>query len=586
MKTLRLHGTRRLLPVAAALIAWCVASLPAFGQEDPTWESLEPTLINGDNDAQEQAVISMIKLHDEKADAVLQGFLDRVIYIYSTEPPPEPSDELPDGALTETATETVEVAAHAELVFLGDESERDGETFTTMLDAWERQPLIAADGSALVVPTSRLMGGDLGRRVRKMATELLALHDPDPQERRTAALYLGRQGDKRFISLLESAREFEPNRWTRRAIEEGIQLTYFADPDPSVRAKAARELGNLKSAAGIAFFEEVLLNASESNEDVLAAMTASIKGMERWGIVTTIIQTVWNGASLASILAVIALGLGITFGLMRVINMAHGELMLVGAYTTYVLQKAFASSAALSSVSVLVSIPMAFAMAALIGILIEYAVVRHLYGRPLDTLLATFGISLIMQQGARHLFGAANVDIASPAWLTGGWQIVTGVVLPYNRIFIVMLSVGCIALTYLVLLKSGAGLKIRAVTQNREMAACLGIKTRSVDRWTFAFGSGLAGVAGCALSQLGNVGPDLGQTYIVDSFMVVVLGGVGKLAGTIFGAGAIGGGNKILEALTSSPVVGKVILLLLLILFLQRNPQGIFPAKGRFEESA
>ncbi|MEO2005240.1 MAG: urea ABC transporter permease subunit UrtB, partial [Candidatus Poribacteria bacterium] len=372
-------------------------------------------------------------------------------------------------------------------------------------------------------------------------------------------------------------------KWTRRGIEEAIEVIHLDSADPAVRIEAVRRLAAMHSGYALSVFGKALEAESEKDADVAEAMRLAVARIERWGIVKKIVQTTWNGVSLASILAVIAVGLAITFGLMKVINMAHGELMLVGAYATYFVQVAFKAFLPQSVFGMypILAIPIAFVTAAIFGVVIEHLIVRHLYGRPLDTLLATFGVSLALQQLARHSFGAQNVDIASPAWLTGGWQIITGVVLPYNRLYILVLGATCILGTYFVLLRSSAGLRIRAVTQNRQMSASLGIATRKVDRWTFAFGSGLAGVGGCALSQLGNVGPDLGQTYIIDAFMVVVLGGVGKLAGVICGAFMIGGGNKILEGVTSSPVAGKVLVLVALILFLQKNPLGIFPDKGR-----
>jgi len=362
----------------------------------------------------------------------------------------------------------------------------------------------------------------------------------------------------------------------------------LADTEPAVRIDAVERLASLHSGYALDAFGKAVEAGTEEDADVVAAMQAAILSIERWGILTKVVQTTWTSVSLASVLAVIAVGLAITFGLMKVINMAHGELMLVGAYATYMVQGVFAAALPESAFALypILAIPVAFVTAAALGVVLEHVIVRHLYGRPLDTLLATFGVSLMLQQLARHTFGAQNVDIASPGWLTGGWQVITGVVLPYNRLYILALSALCAVGAYLVLLRSSAGLRIRAVTQNRQMSASLGIATRKVDRWTFAFGSGLAGVGGCALSQLGNVGPDLGQTYIIDAFMVVVLGGVGKLAGVICGAFMIGGGNKILEQVTSSPVLGKVLVLAALILFLQKNPLGIFPDKGRHEESA
>jgi urea transport system permease protein len=293
----------------------------------------------------------------------------------------------------------------------------------------------------------------------------------------------------------------------------------------------------------------------------------------------------FQGVSLSSILLLMALGLAIIFGLMGVINMAHGELMALGAYTTYVTQGWFQGHAAgLFDYYFLVALPLSFLVAGMAGFVLERGVIRFLYGRPLETLLLTWGISLMIQQGLRLWFGAANVDVISPTWLSGGVPVMVGIQLPFNRLFIIGLATVAVAGMYLLLFKTDGGLRIRAVTQNRGMAACLGVRSRRVDALTFALGAGLAGIAGCALTQIGNVGPELGQNYIVDSFMVVVTGGVGKLLGTILAALGIGGLNKIIEP-AAGAVFGKVAILVLVILFIQRRPSGLFAAKGRYADS-
>jgi urea transport system permease protein len=280
-----------------------------------------------------------------------------------------------------------------------------------------------------------------------------------------------------------------------------------------------------------------------------------------------------------------ALGLAIVFGLMGVINMAHGELMALGAYTTFVTQGWFQDHAPDSfGYYFLVALPLSFLVAGAAGFALERGVIRFLYGRPLETLLLTWGISLMIQQGLRLWFGAANVDVLSPKWLSGGVPVMVGVQLPYNRLFIIGLATVAVGGMYLLLFKTDAGLRIRAVTQNRGMAACLGVRSRRVDALTFALGAGLAGLAGCALTQIGNVGPELGQNYIVDSFMVVVTGGVGKLLGTILAAVGIGGLNKIIEPGLGA-VFGKVVILVFVILFIQRRPSGLFASKGRYADS-
>ena len=275
-----------------------------------------------------------------------------------------------------------------------------------------------------------------------------------------------------------------------------------------------------------------------------------------------------------------ALGLAIVFGLMGVINMAHGELMALGAYTTFVVQGWFPAHLPGSfDYYFLVALPISFLVSGAAGFVLERGVIRFLYGRPLETLLLTWGISLIIQQGLRLWFGAANVDVAAPRWLSGGIPVMIGVQLPYNRIFIIGLAAVSVTAMYLLLFRTDAGLRIRAVTQNRGMAACLGVRARWVDAATFALGAGLAGLAGCAITQIGNVGPELGQNYIVDSFMVVVTGGVGKLLGSIIAALGIGGLNKIIEP-SMGAVFGKVLILVVVILFIQRRPSGCSPPRA------
>jgi len=283
--------------------------------------------------------------------------------------------------------------------------------------------------------------------------------------------------------------------------------------------------------------------------------------------------------SLGSILMLAALGLAITYGLMGVINMAHGELIMIGAYTAYVVQNAF-RQLGLFEWYLLAAVPAAFAAAALVGMLLERAVIRWLYGRPLETLLATWGISLVLIQCVRTLFGAQNVLVENPAWMSGGIAALSNLVLPWNRIAIIVFAALVLAAIGLLLARTRLGLYVRGVTQNREMASCVGVPTARVDTLAFGLGAGIAGLAGCALSQLGNVGPDLGQGYIVDSFMVVVFGGVGQLAGTVYAALVLGFGNKFLEA-SSGAVIAKIVVLVFIIVFIQHRPQGLFALKGR-----
>lgn len=290
----------------------------------------------------------------------------------------------------------------------------------------------------------------------------------------------------------------------------------------------------------------------------------------------------FNGLSVSSILLLIALGLAITFGLMKVINMAHGELIMIGAYAAYVMQNLFQSYMPKGAFGwyFAAAIPFSFAVSFLVGLLLESTLIRFLYGRPLDSLLATWGVGLMLQQLARTIFGAPNVGVTSPSWLDGGATILGDVVLPYKRLFIIGLVAAVLLVMYLYINRSHAGRRMRAVMQNRDMAACLGISTRRVDAVTFAIGSGIAGIAGCALTLMGPIGPSIGTYYIVDAFMVVVLGGVGKLVGTVLGALGIGLSNTLFEYWTTASL-GKVIVFLCIVAFLQWRPSGLIAMRTR-----
>ena len=410
------------------------------------------------------------------------------------------------------------------------------------------------------------------------------LASPDAEARRGAALKLGHQADAGAAAVVEAAiaKETVPN--VRHALEEALALIRLAHGEPAVRVLAAQALGGLHSFDGMPALQRLAAETSASRAEREAA-TVAIRQIERWSLLVRTLETAFQGASLASILLLMALGLAIVFGLMGVINMAHGELMALGAYSTFVVQNIFrARWPEWFNAYFVVALPVAFIVAALVGVVLERCVIRRLYGRPLETLLLTWGASLIIQQGLRLWFGAANVDVSSPSWLSGGFALMTGLTLPFNRLFIIGLAAMSVAAMYWLLFGTGAGLRIRAVTQNRGMSSCLGVRAGWVDATTFALGAGLAGLAGAALTQIGNVGPSLGQNYIVDSFMVVVTGGVGKLAGTILAAAGIGGLNKGIEPALGA-VFAKVAILLLVILFLQRRPAGLFATRGRSAEA-
>jgi len=323
----------------------------------------------------------------------------------------------------------------------------------------------------------------------------------------------------------------------------------------------------------------------ESDEEVRKALASSLASVSRRVALGEHAATVFAGVSLGSILLLAALGLAITYGLMGVINLAHGELVMIGAYATWLTQQFFrANLPERFDAYLLAAIPVSFLAAAAVGAVLERLVIRHLYGRALETLLATWGISLILMQAVRSLFGAQNVAVENPSWLSGGLAILPNLVLPWNRIAIIGFALVVVATVALLLARTRLGLFVRAATQNRTMARCVGVPTARVDTLAFALGAGVAGLAGCALSQVGNVGPDLGQGYIVDSFMVVVLGGVGQIAGAVYAGLGLGILNKLLEGMAGA-VIAKIVLLVLIIVFIQKRPQGIFALKGRSAEA-
>ncbi|MCK4708681.1 MAG: urea ABC transporter permease subunit UrtB, partial [Gammaproteobacteria bacterium] len=322
------------------------------------------------------------------------------------------------------------------------------------------------------------------------------------------------------------------------------------------------------------------LSESSPDKAVRTAASRAVEKIEQRVSMFGYLETLFFGLSLGSILALAAIGLAITFGVMGVINMAHGELIMIGAYTTYVVQLLMPNHIGMS---ILVAIPAAFMVSALVGIAIERGVIRFLYGRPLETLLATFGISLVLQQTVRSIFSPLNRSVETPEWMSGSMQINSLLSITYNRLYIFIFCLIVFALLYLVMKKTSLGLNVRAVSQNRSMARAMGIRAEWVDAMTFGLGSGIAGVAGVALSQITNVGPNLGQAYIVDSFMVVVFGGVGNLFGTLISGLSLGVVGKFLEPVTGA-VLSKILVLIFIILFIQKRPRGLFPQKGRAAE--
>ncbi|WP_373388933.1 urea ABC transporter permease subunit UrtB [Pseudomonas alcaligenes] len=441
---------------------------------------------------------------------------------------------------------------------------------------------VAAEGEALPASTPKKLR--LNNRLRGLLANVQAsqqLLAAEPATRLAAAQQLQKSAKPAQLELLNARVAGEQDEAVRAALALALANLQLVDPDPAVRLSAVRLLGESGDPLARTRLEGLLADGVESDAAVRTAAETSLAQVKRRLLVGELLGQAFSGLSLGSILLLAALGLAITFGLLGVINMAHGEMLMLGAYTTYMVQIAFQNFApGYLALYPLAALPVAFFVTAAIGMALERTVIRHLYGRPLETLLATWGISLILIQAVRVIFGAQNVEVANPGWLSGGVQVLPNLVLPYSRMVIIGFALFVVALTWLLLNKTRLGLNVRAVTQNRNMAACCGVPTGQVDMLAFGLGSGIAGLGGVALSQIGNVGPDLGQSYIIDSFLVVVLGGVGQLAGSVMAAFGLGIANKLLEPQIGA-VLGKILILALIILFIQKRPQGLFALKGR-----
>ncbi|MEO5735024.1 MAG: urea ABC transporter permease subunit UrtB [Rubrivivax sp.] len=411
----------------------------------------------------------------------------------------------------------------------------------------------------------------------------LQLDSADMSVRRAAVEALVQLSlDEAQLPLIARALAAETDVGLRAVLDRMRATIQIGAADPALRLAAATALADSQQPAVASLLRERLAEGVEADPQVRKALTQALGDIEsrlRWGGRFGVLFT---GISLGSILLLAALGLAITYGLMGVINMAHGELIMIGAYATYFVQNAFRAwlPAAAFDWYIVAAVPAAFLASALVGAVLERGVIRFLYGRPLETLLATWGISLILMQSVRTLFGAQNVGVENPSWLSGGLQVLPNLVLPYNRLAIIAFAMAVLAGMALLISRTRLGLFVRGVTQNRRMAACVGIDTARVDTLAFSLGAGIAGLAGCALSQVGNVGPDLGQSTIVDSFLVVVLGGVGQLAGTVYAGLGLGVLNKLLEGWQGA-VLAKIMVLLMIVVFIQKRPQGMFALKGR-----
>lgn len=409
----------------------------------------------------------------------------------------------------------------------------------------------------------------------------LGLNSPDPAIRLQAVDGLLGQTGEEIIERIGAQLKVEPDTKVQERLRLALSVSMALDNSASTQARTAAvdSLSEFKQAIVLQTLNK--LHPQSLDPELSAAVDKGLAKYHQSQQFYSGVETVFFGLSLGSVLVLAGIGLAITFGVMGVINMAHGELIMIGAYTTYVMQQLFPQHV---GVALLLSIPMAFIISGLVGIVIERSVIRHLYGRPLETLLATFGISLILQQAVRSIFSPLNRSVSTPDWMAGAWEFNPMLSLTYNRLYIILFCALVFISMVMILKRTPLGLQVRAVSQNRAMARAMGIRSERVDALTFGLGSGVAGVAGVALSQLTNVGPNMGQAYIIDSFMVVVFGGVGNLWGTLVAGLGLGLFNKLLEPWAGA-VLAKILMLVFIILFIQKRPRGLFPQRGRAAES-
>jgi len=467
------------------------------------------------------------------------------------------------------AADTVKVAGNRAYIVYGDE----------VKDAATGQVTALPDGAEDVVNNNRMSSEiEAALGVGKLMSKDIAV--------RTEGIdALNKAADESKLGVIDKALAAETDSKLQGLLKTVRAKAMLVAQDPTMRIEATKALAEDATPEARALLMERLQDPEESNGSVKAALQYALDKVNRkltWGEHAGVVFT---GISLGSILLLAALGLAITYGLMGVINMAHGELMMIGAYATFAVQNVFRTYfPGAFDWYIVLAVPASFLASALVGAILERSVFRFLYGRPLETLLASWGVSLVLMQAVRTVFGAQNVQVENPSWMSGGFDILSNLTLPYNRLVIIAFAALVLIGMTLLIAKTRLGLFVRSVTQNRPMASCMGVNTARVDTMAFALGAGIAGLAGCALSQIGNVGPDLGQNYIVDSFMVVVLGGVGQIAGTVYAALGLGLINKFLEGWAGA-VLAKIMVLVIVVIFIQKRPQGLFAMKGRSAEA-
>lgn len=547
--------------------------LPAQSNETTARENLAKAIV-AEGEEQQKLVAGLSEVNSSWIKDILVAWPRDEVFIYTN----------PEGAKTP--------------VLLAGQSDPEGKRAAQFVR--DGAPLKDADSKELRFAPKDLPAAQTDAKLRKsirMVIDLMALADEKPEARRSAATKLGMSQKAEYIPVLEARIAKEKDRSVRKGLLEAIAIAKLNDSSIEVRKSSIETLAQLNSMTSLDTLKRMNEDPNTPAE-IKPGLDKAIRSISSYIDWVNFYGTIFRGFSTGSILLVVALGLAITFGLMGVINMAHGELIAVGAYVVFLTENIFGKGVAFSPFGwritlpglqltgwayesyFLVSLPLAFLGAALVGLVLERGIIRFLYRRPLESLLATWGVSLVLQQLFRSCFGAANVQVNSPRWLLGNFT-VSDVIFGYNRLFVIAFAVVVVFGTWVILNKTSLGLLIRAVMQKRDMAACMGVRTERVNMITFAFGSGLAGLAGAFLSQIGNVGPNLGQSYIVDCFMTVVLGGVGNLFGTVYSALGIGVVDQTLQQVLLNPVLGRIIVLAGIILFLQWRPEGIFAQRSR-----
>jgi urea transport system permease protein len=446
------------------------------------------------------------------------------------------------------------------------------------IDAATGEPVASVPDSASAVRLNNRL-----RRSVDAALGSLTLMSPDLTTRIQAAQSVFKSHEETALPAVENALAKETSRSARTALSEARAaiILFMSDASEQDKLEAVATIRARGDQEALAILTGI---GGDQPATVSKAAASAISSIQSSLAVWSAVQNAWYGLSLGSVLLLAAIGLAITFGVMGVINMAHGEMVMLGAYTTFVVQEVIRTRyPGAFDYSLLIAVPLAFLVAGGIGVLIERSIIRFLYGRPLETLLATWGLSLVLQQAVRTVFGPTNREVGNPSWMSGAFEL-GQITITYNRLWILCFTLAVFAILLAMLRYTALGLEMRAVTQNRRMAASMGIATSRVDALTFGLGSGIAGIAGVALSQIDNVSPNLGQSYIIDSFMVVVFGGVGNLWGTLVGAFTLGIANKFLEPVAGA-VLGKIAILVLIILFIQKRPRGLFALKGRAVEA-